>query len=174
MRGVHEVVRGAQPRVKSSMVEPNLYGYYKIGENCFLVKSEVLEGGRALHMLKFIDHVHPEEESIIPDAIKHVPSLILDRRSKMSIGIDELSSSGVPINVFHSVLFRRRECVYFKGMKNVYRISHEYLLDESEPRQPCVEINISLDIFDKYLSIYLFTKILRIFIYLFIYFKTFK
>ena len=112
MRGVHEVVRGAQPRVKSSMVEPNLYGYYKIGENCFLVKSEVLEGGRALHMLKFIDHVHPEEESIIPDAIKHVPSLILDRRSKMSIGIDELSSSGVPINVFHSVLFRRRECVY--------------------------------------------------------------
>ena len=34
--------------------------------------------------------------------------------------------------------------------------------------QPCVEINISLDIFDKYLSIYLFTKILRIFIYLFI------
>ena len=129
MRGVHE------PRVKSSMVEPNLYGYYKIGENCFLVKSEVLEGGRALHMLKFIDHVHPEEESIIPDAIKHVPSLILDRRSKMSIGIDELSSSGVPINVFHSVLFRRRECVYFKGMKNVYRISHEYLLDESEPRE---------------------------------------
>ena len=135
MRGVHEAVRGAQPRVKSSMVEPNLYGYYKIGEDCFLVKSEVLEGGRALHMLKFIDHVHPEEESIIPDAIKHVPSLILDRRSEMSIGVDELSSSGVPINAFHSLLFRRRERVYLKGMTNVYRISHEYLLDESEPRE---------------------------------------
>ena len=114
--------------MKSSMVEPSLYGYYKIGEECFLVRSEVLEGCRALHMFKFIDEGIPEEESIIPDAIKHVPSLILDRRSEISIGVDELSSSGVPINVFHSLLFRRRECVYFKGMTNVYRISHEYLL----------------------------------------------
>ena len=87
-----------------------------------LVRSEVLEGCRALHMFKFIYEGIPEEESIVPDAIKHVPSLILDRRSKMSIGIDELSSSGVPINVFHSVLFRRRECVYFKGIS----VSRQY------------------------------------------------
>ena len=97
--------------MKNSMVEPSLYGYFEISEDCFLVRSEVLEGNRALHMLKFVDDdplVHPEEESIISDAIKHVLSLSLDRRSKMSIGIDELSSSEVPINVFHSVLFRRR------------------------------------------------------------------
>ena len=107
---------------QSSMVEPSLYGYYKIGEECFLVRSEVLEGCRALHMFKFIDEGIPEEESIIPDAIKHVPSLILDRRSEISIGVDELSSSGVPINVFHSLLFRRRECVYFKGKPLWFRV----------------------------------------------------
>ena len=62
-------------RAKSSMVEPSLYGYYKIGEECFLVRSEVLEGCGALHMFKFIYEGIPEEESIVPDAIKHVPSL---------------------------------------------------------------------------------------------------
>ena len=61
--------------MKSSMVEPSLYGYYKIGEECFLVRSEVLEGRRALHMFKFIHEGIPEEESIVPDAIKHVPLL---------------------------------------------------------------------------------------------------
>ena len=37
------------------------------------------------------------------------------------------------------------------------------VLEASTSSQPCIEINISLDIFDKYLSIYLLTKILRIF-----------
>ncbi len=39
------------------------------------MRSEVLEGRRALHMFKFIHEGIPEEESIVPDAIKHVPLL---------------------------------------------------------------------------------------------------
>ena len=55
-------------RVKNSIMESGLYGYYKIGEDCFLVRSESLERNRALRMLKFIDDdplVHSEDESII-------------------------------------------------------------------------------------------------------------
>ena len=124
------------------MVEPNLHGYYQIEEERFLVKWGEDENRTRLLFYKFIyEGVSNATAHLrVPDSLKYLPSLVLDRRGYEAR--DAMPKGAIPIHVYNELLFKHRVAIYFKGMKEVFRISHEYVEESGDEK-----VEISTDAF---------------------------
>ena len=124
------------------MVEPNLHGYYQIEEELFLVKRGEEENRTRLLFYKFIyEGVSNATASLrVPDSLKYLPSLVLDRRGYEAR--DAMPKGAIPIHVYNELLFKHRVAIYFKGMRDVFRISHEYMEESGDEK-----VEISADAF---------------------------
>ena len=116
------------------MVEPNLHGYYQIEEERFLVKRGEEENRTRLLFYKFIyEGVSNATASLrVPDSLKYLPSLVLDRRGYEAR--DAMPKGAIPIHVYNELLFKHRVAIYFKGMRDIFRISHEYVEESGDEK----------------------------------------
>jgi hypothetical protein len=105
-------------------LEDGLHGYFRIGDELYLVKNFQGGGFTRLHFVPETIDADPDAIYEIPDALKDIPSLILDRRNSIHV---ETLENATPVHVYNSRLFLQGEISFFRGMTNVYRISREFL-----------------------------------------------
>jgi len=88
------------------------------------VKNSQGGGFTRLHFVHEAIDADPVAIYETADALKDIPSLILDRRDSSHI---ENLEDATPVHVYNSRLFLQGEISFFRGMSNVYRVSLEFL-----------------------------------------------
>ena len=66
-------------------LEDDLYGYFRIGGDLYLVKNSHVGGFTRLHFVHEALDADPDAIYETADALKDIPSLILDRRDSSHI-----------------------------------------------------------------------------------------
>jgi len=105
-------------------LEDSLHGYYRIGGELYLVKICLGGGFTRLRFVPEAMDADPDAIYETADALKDIPSLILDRRNSDHV---DLLENAEPVHVYNSRLFLQGEISFFRGMTNVYRISREFI-----------------------------------------------
>ena len=94
-----------------------LHGYFDIDGELFLVKRN---DSPRFQLLPFI--LQGIRGGDVAESIMHLPFVILDRREREKKECMSLPAQAFPVFVYHESIFRKRELLYIKGMKDVYGI----------------------------------------------------